>query len=273
MVEYAKPSFPFDAFAGTASYYARYRPPYPRLLLRHLLDRARATGSGRLLDLACGPGRVALAIAPSFSDTTAIDLEPEMIDEGRRQAARLGLSNVGWQVGRAEDFETPSHLFELVTIGDAFHRLDQERVLRKITQWLVPGGGAAILESRDTLNGNGPWQRIVADVVQKWTRSDRSFVPASRTSGSGAEHSESALAESGFKDVARFTFTERYVWSVESILGNLHSTSFCSRAVLGDNAGAFADELTAELLSHDPAGVFREDLEFGYTFGRTPDHD
>src|SRR6266542_2968487 len=60
-VEYVKPDFPLDAFAGTATYYLRYRVPYPEALLLDLVERTGVTGEGRVLDLACGPGRVALA--------------------------------------------------------------------------------------------------------------------------------------------------------------------------------------------------------------------
>ena len=60
-IVYVQPDFPVDAFAGTATYYARYRVPYPAALLQDLLARAGLTGAGRLLDLPCGPGRIALA--------------------------------------------------------------------------------------------------------------------------------------------------------------------------------------------------------------------
>src|SRR5215813_11030659 len=61
-VAYVKPDFPVDAFAGTAPYYVRYRVPYPAELLQDLVARASLTGKGRLLDLACGPGRVVVAV-------------------------------------------------------------------------------------------------------------------------------------------------------------------------------------------------------------------
>src|SRR5215469_11576045 len=48
-------------------------------------------GSAVLLDLACGPGRVTLDLAASFEHVHAIDLEAEMIEVGRREAARRGV--------------------------------------------------------------------------------------------------------------------------------------------------------------------------------------
>src|SRR5215470_8477036 len=74
MTDFVKQHFRADAFAGTAKYYRLYRPPYPQDLLDDLLQRARVSRSGNLLDLACGPGRVSLAIASSFAAVSAVDL-------------------------------------------------------------------------------------------------------------------------------------------------------------------------------------------------------
>src|SRR5436190_21187959 len=100
-VEYVKPEFPLDAFAGTAGYYLRYRPPYPAALLDDLVERAGVTGEGRLLDLACGPGRVALALVASFREVWAIDIEPEMIEVGQNEATRRGVNTITWMIGKA----------------------------------------------------------------------------------------------------------------------------------------------------------------------------
>src|SRR5690349_10386690 len=94
-----------EAFSGTARAYLRYRVPYPAALLRDLLERVN--GRERVLDLACGPGRLALPLASSFGEVWAVDLEPEMVEVGRAEADRLGIANIRWLTGRAEDFEAP----------------------------------------------------------------------------------------------------------------------------------------------------------------------
>src|SRR5580658_6488826 len=95
----AKPDYPVDAFAGTAAYYLRYRVPYPGALISDLLERAATTGSGKLLDLACGPGRLTFALASSFREVWAVDLEPEMISAGQQAALERSVRNVTWAVG------------------------------------------------------------------------------------------------------------------------------------------------------------------------------
>ena len=127
-LEYVLPNFPADAFAGTADYYVRCRLPYPSGFLADLLRRSGVKGKGRLLDLACGPGRLALALASSFNEAWAIDLEAEMIAAGQREASRRGVGTIRWLVGRAEDLSLSPASIELITIGEAFHRLDQRLV-------------------------------------------------------------------------------------------------------------------------------------------------
>ena len=49
------------------------------ILLKDLLGRVGIPSGAALLDLACGPGRVALDLAPSFETVWAIDLEPDVV--------------------------------------------------------------------------------------------------------------------------------------------------------------------------------------------------
>jgi 2-polyprenyl-3-methyl-5-hydroxy-6-metoxy-1,4-benzoquinol methylase len=161
------PNLRADAFAGVAADYVRYRLPYPPPMVAALLDEAHIPPSGaRAIDLACGTGRVALAIAPRFAEIRAVDLEPEMVEAGRREARRLGLGAIQWSVGRAEEFEAPEGAFHLVTVGDAFHRLDRPRVAALAFGWLAPGGAVVTLGSEGFLDGDAPWRRVLAAVVR-----------------------------------------------------------------------------------------------------------
>jgi SAM-dependent methyltransferase len=271
-VAYVKPDFPADAFAGTATYYARYRVPYPEGLLQDLVERASITGMARLLDLACGPGRIALALAALFQEVWAIDLEPEMIAVGQQEAARRGVNNITWMVGRAEDLAAPPASFALITIGEAFHRLDQPLVATRTLQWLQPGGCVAILGGYGLWSGTEPWQCLVADIVRRWTRHETAHGAgaAQHQPGSGPVHNERVLRETGFAEVASYPFVEPHDWTIDTIIGNLYSTSFCSKRVLGANATAFEADLKATLLAHNPSGHYREQMRFGYTIGRKP---
>jgi SAM-dependent methyltransferase len=80
-----------DLYKGTAEYYDRFRPLYPAMLLTDLRARVDLDGTGRLLDLACGTGQVAFALAGDVAEVWAVDQEAESIEFGRRAARRLGV--------------------------------------------------------------------------------------------------------------------------------------------------------------------------------------
>ncbi|WP_255437433.1 bifunctional 2-polyprenyl-6-hydroxyphenol methylase/3-demethylubiquinol 3-O-methyltransferase UbiG [Thalassobacillus sp. CUG 92003] len=73
-----------DLFKGAASYYATYRPTYPSSLIRFLVDRFSLNGTQNLLDLGCGPGRLALRFSDWCEKIVGVDPEPEMIEEAQR---------------------------------------------------------------------------------------------------------------------------------------------------------------------------------------------
>lgn len=259
-----------DAFAGAAEAYARYRPPYPPRMLADLLARA-AVGSGDLLDLATGPGRIALDLARSFGRVVAIDLEPEMIAVGRAAAARRGIRNVVWHVGRAEDVEASDGAFDLITIGEAFHRLEQSAIASKAMGWLRAGGCLATLGTDGRFSGDAPWQVSLREVRDRWLA--RAFpdgfgiwLPAQ---GEGQQRREETLRAAGFVDVEGRTFEEELDLDFDSIVGFLASTSICSRGVLGHDFDAFEADLRAAL-GADGSTRYPETLRVGYTLARKP---
>jgi len=206
-----------------------------------------------------------LPLARSFAEVVAVDLEPEMIAVGRREASRLDTTNITWSIGRAEDVVAPKETFDLITIGDAFHRLDQASVIESAYAWLKPHAAIAILGSHDLLSGSEEWHAVVKAVVERSTQRPPVYIPATQT---GPEHCERLLAQAGFVDVSNFAFTAPLVWTSPDIIGHVYSTSFCSKAALGANATRFAADLEDALHRYDARGEFPESLHFGYTFGR-----
>ncbi|MGM9968554.1 MAG: class I SAM-dependent methyltransferase, partial [Rummeliibacillus sp.] len=55
--------------------------------------------------------------------------------------------------------------------------------------------------------------------------------------------------------------TYEQIWTVDSIIGNLYSTSYGSKLFLGEHVQLFEDHLREELLSLNDTGVFKEKIE------------
>ncbi len=265
-IDYVKPAFRADAFAGTARDYAKYRPPYPKKLIDALLNRVEVTGRNRVLDLACGPGRLAIPLTHSFREVWAIDLEPEMIVVGEEKARECGINNIKWMVGRAEDLEAEPDSFDLITIGEAFHRLDQRSIGARSLSWLRPGGCLAIVGGFGPANGDEPWQKIASRIGRKWKQN----VDSGQKPGSGHELYRLIMNDLGFSEIEMCGFVEPYQWSVEAIIGYFYSTSVHSRRVLGESAQTFENDLRTALLEFDKAGEYRANIDFGFVIGRKP---
>jgi ubiquinone/menaquinone biosynthesis C-methylase UbiE len=264
------PEFHPDLYRGTARFYDAFRLAYPQRLLDDLCARAGITGAGRLLDLACGTGQIAFPLAPTFSEVWAVDQEPDAVDFARQKATDVGVDNVRWIAGRAEDLDADGH-FELVTIGNAFHRLQRRVVAESARRWLVPGGHLALLWSNPPWGGSQPWQYVLADIMRDWTQDAAlSSVPANLAQHLADEPHAAVLTAAGLSMVGDFEFVMPYAWSVEALTGFMYSTSILSQRALGHRAHAFERDLRMRLLDIEPEGTFAEEISFSYTLAQNP---
>lgn len=265
----AEPRYRRDLFKGTAEYYDRFRPPYPSVMLDDLRARVPIDAAGRLLDLACGTGQVAFALAADVAEVWAADQEAESIEFGRRKAQRLGVTNIHWIAGAAEDVALEG-AFDLVAIGNAFHRLDRDAVVKRLIPHLPERGCVALLWGGTPWRGDRPWQRALDETLERWRDAlgVRDRVPEGWEAATDRDPHEQVLRRAGlaYEGLFEFSIVER--WTVDSLIGFVYSTSFLNRAVLEHHVDAFESELRARLLACRGDGVFEQDLTFAYELAR-----
>src|SRR5262245_40039009 len=90
---------------------------------RLLIDTAVIGSGDDVLDVACGPGRVACAVAGVARHVTGLDLTPAMIDQARGRQQALGLTNLHWVIGDAQPLPFPDAAFSRVITRYSFHHL------------------------------------------------------------------------------------------------------------------------------------------------------
>jgi SAM-dependent methyltransferase len=265
------PHFRSDLYKSTARYYHSYRVPYPATLIDDLAIRADLSGSGRLLDLACGPGRATFALSEHFAGVLAIDQEEESISYAKALAAERGAAHIEWRTGRAEDLDVAGQ-FELVTIGDAFHRLDRRRIASLAAQWLQPNGHIALLWTSMPWQGPAPWQKAAMDLVVHWMQvtGSRDNIPPDLAESLTQAPNLTVLADAGLAAIGSYEFTAPHAWTLEALAGFAHSTSILSRPALGDQVQAFESDLRDRLLAAEPTGNFEESVSFAYDLAIKP---
>jgi SAM-dependent methyltransferase len=265
----ADPRFRADLYQGVAEAYDAYRPAYPPDLIASLATRTDADGTGRLLDLACGTGQVAFALAGRFAEVWLADQEPDMIAVAKRKAANE-TGRFRFLTGAAENLELSPAAFDLVTIGNAFHRLPRDIVAVNVRRWLRPGGHLALLWGGPPNFGDQPWQQTLQAVMHRWH--DRNGadprIPAGYDEARHARPDLELLAAAGFEIVATFEATVGHAWTIDQIVGYVASTSILSPAALGDDADDFDAELRDALRSCQRDELYLQNLTFSCQLAR-----
>lgn len=248
-----------DLFKGTAHYYSRFRPMYPASLIRFLVERFSLDGSGRMLDLGCGTGQLAFRFSDWFERIVGIDMEPEMIEEAIRLSKEIRAENVEWFIGDLDTYKEKSdETFRLVTIAKAFHWMDRVKVLETLDEMVVPGGGVAIIDNYAPNKEQLPWQKKVEEVVKRWYGDERR---AGNTTYAHPTISHQTIISNSKFDLEVYEMpTYEHVWTVNSIIGNIYSTSYGTKRFLGGNVQLFENQLKEELLALDDTGIYKEQL-------------
>jgi ubiquinone/menaquinone biosynthesis C-methylase UbiE len=251
-------------YQGSAAYYAHGRPPYSRVLVRTLAAEVGLNGSGRLLDVGCGPGILTLAFADRFEEAIGLDPDAEMLAAGARRALQRGIDNIRWVQALAEDIAALDlGRFKMVTFGQSFHWTDRERVAEMVYDILEPGGALALIvhahEGRPQPTGPR-YPPIPHDAIRAIIDH---YLGLRRRAGQGfasppADRYEDALARTRF-GAPRSLFCEGccdIVQDIDAVLANYFSTSFAAPHLFGDRRARFEADVRAELATRSPSGLF-----------------
>jgi ubiquinone/menaquinone biosynthesis C-methylase UbiE len=244
-------------FTGTAPYYHRFRPPYAQAAIDHIVESFNLSRKARALDLGCGPGTIAIPLSCIVGEVVAVDPDADMIAEGQRLAASRGRQNIRWLRSKAEDLSREAGPFRVATIGQAFHWMDRDAVLRNLASLIEDGGGLALVNP-GRRRPQESWQPVADQLVEKFL-GPRTRHPKSNPQE--PEH-EPALVRSGyFSNFTAREFPCTITRDMNSIIGCIYSNSGSAKPLFGGHAETFEAELTKTLLNLNPAGVFNEHVE------------
>ncbi|MPQ98913.1 methyltransferase domain-containing protein [Modestobacter sp. I12A-02628] len=254
-------------YAGSAAYYATGRVGYPAELAGALAGALGWDGTGRLLDVGCGPGSLTLLLAPWFAETVGLDADADMLREAERAAAAAGVRAVRWRQLRAEELPADLPPVDVVTFAQSFHWLDRPRVAATVRDMLTPGGvvvhvGATTHEGIDP-DGPLPWPRPPRAEIAQLVR--RRLGPARRAGQgvvTGTPGDEDAVYRAaGFTGPQRLEVPGRVVErSLDEVAASVHSLSSSAPHLFGDRFAEHDAELRALLARASPSGRFSEQM-------------
>ena len=112
-----------------------------------LIRMSQLSKSDTVLDVACGPGLLACALAPHAQNVTGIDLVPAMIEKAQKTQQEKSLSNIDWKIGEILPLPFVDSSFSVVVCRYAFHHfLKPEAVLKEMIRVAKPKGKVAVID-------------------------------------------------------------------------------------------------------------------------------
>jgi SAM-dependent methyltransferase len=132
-------------FGLLAAAYDRLRPTDPNWF--GLLDAIRAEGDftgRRVLDVGCGTGRVAVALAEEAHEVVGVDPSDAMLAEARARSD----GGIVFEHARAEALPFSDERFDRAVARLVVHLVDRARALPELRRVLAPGGRVVIATFR-----------------------------------------------------------------------------------------------------------------------------
>ena len=251
-------------FSGAAPYYLRGRLPYPDALHDVFQAATRLEGAPRLIDVGCGPGIVALALADLFAEVVGVDPDAAMLAEAERLAVARGVANATWVRMRAEELPAGLGPFRYATFAQSFHWMDREVVAKLIFDMLEPGGAFVHVNGvvadpppAPAMPFPPPPDAAIQELVS-------SYLGLVRRAGQGhLRHGTpgdewGVLRRAGYRPARVALVPGRRVLeaSIEDIVATVFSASGTAPHLFGDRLPAFEAELRALLQAASDHGRF-----------------
>ena len=221
-------------------------------------------GRGRLIDVGCGPGIVALDLASSFEEVVGIDADGDMIAEADAEARRRGVRNVRWVVLSAEQLPANVGSFRVATLAQSFHWLDRERVA-SILRSMLEGSGALVLVQAYTRRDieasspmphpRPPWGSI-DEVVRNYLGSETRAGQGLRDLNLQPDHAE--ILRHWFTGPGDVTVPDGRVLTrtADQVIAAIFSVSSSAPHLFGERLGAFEADVRRLLEEVSPEGLF-----------------
>ncbi|MEU6725351.1 class I SAM-dependent methyltransferase [Nonomuraea wenchangensis] len=248
-------------FSGAAPYYATHRLDHGEEAIAHVA--AVLGGDETVLDLGCGPGTVAIPLAPHVREVLAVDPDPEMLAEGRRRGAHV--PNIRWLSGDSTGLAALPP-FDHVVMGRSFHWMDRRAVLAELDR-LLPPDGAVVLLGPSRQPPEEPWEPAMRRVRARFGVGKQTAPATYQATGL---HHHDVLAASPFSDLTTACWERRVTTGLDTVLGLQFSYSYSTPAHLGERLEVFVEDARRELLADNPSGEWEHVRQTEVVVARRP---
>ena len=233
------------------------RPPYPDETYKILLSLL-GESKGRVLDIGCGPGKIARVLINHVDAVDAVDFSLEMIHVGK-SLVNGDHPNLRWINGPAETVQLYPP-YDMVTAGASIHWMEWSVVFPRFKKVLTTDGYLVIIDGDRPINA--PWHDAEMELIHKYSTN---------------RHHESIdliqeLVSRGYLYLVgdQWTAPVSFSQSLTDYVQSFHSRESMSKEHMGGkNVRAFDTELSTVLSNYvDDEGRLTFELEARVTWGK-----
>lgn len=136
-----------DRFTRTAEFFSNFVLEHRVREAERLARLVRAGTNDRAVDLACGPGTLALKFARQVRWICGLDLTPAMLARAKRSAAEEGIANAAFAFGDVNAVPLPDGSLDIAVTSYSLHHMpDAARVVGEMARVVRRGGRVGVLD-------------------------------------------------------------------------------------------------------------------------------
>ena len=240
-----------DRFEDAVPHYLVGRLRYDPRLIERLAKETGLDAQARVLDLGCGPGFLANALAPFAGRVTGMDPNARMLEAARQEAA--GLSNVTYLEGSSFDLSGLEPGLQLVTMGRSFHWMDRDATLAALDPLVAPGGAIALIGDHVINGPQNDWYRAMNAIAREAGMATADAETKHRHSDAWEPHPV-PLLRSAFCELSSIGVIARHSWDWDMLVSLIASRSGTTRAILGDRFDPLIEAIRDAVGAPDETG-------------------
>lgn len=157
---------PTQRFSSRVENYVRFRPGYPREIIRLLRDDCGLTNDSAVADIGSGTGKLAELFLENGHRVFGVEPNREMRAAGERLLKHFPrFTSID---GTAEATALPDRCVDFVVAGQAFHWFDAEKCRAEFLRVLKPGGWVVIVWN-DRLTDTTPFLAAYEELLREFS--------------------------------------------------------------------------------------------------------